>query len=341
MKMISIDSIEGGEVLAESVMNEERNILIPAGTVLKEDYAPLIKSIGIMNLKVVDPYERYQMPNPIIHPSRFSVLTDWVKKRMEMHIYRDGSSLKEFEIIANEIVNEINAVSEDSVIDMTQRSANLYEHTVMVTLLSVMVAKKLHLGRERQFDIAVGSLLHDIGLRYITTPFENVDMEQADQKNVFEYKKHTILGYSAVEEESWVSPVARKMILTHHEKSDGSGFPMHQRVKETECRILQACDAFDCMISGMGCNRTSVREAVEVISQGAGTAYDPAVVDALLSLVAKYPVGTTVQLNEEEEGLVISQTNNSEKPIVMVLDTAQEHRGRKYNLLLDHQISIL
>jgi HD-GYP domain-containing protein (c-di-GMP phosphodiesterase class II) len=116
---------------------------------------------------------------------------------------------------------------------------------------------------------------------------------------------------------------------------------MHQRVKETECRILQACDAFDCMISGMGCNRTSVREAVEVISEGAGTAYDTAVVDALLSLVAKYPVGTTVQLNEEEEGLVISQTNNSEKPIVMVLGSAQENCGRKYNLLLDHQISIL
>jgi HD-GYP domain-containing protein (c-di-GMP phosphodiesterase class II) len=340
--MISIDSIEGGEVLAESVMNEQENVLIPAGTVLKEDYAPLMKSFGIMTLKVEDPYERYQMPNPIIHPARRTVLIDWVRKLMENHIYRSGSTLKEFEIIANEIVKEINAVSEDAVIDMTQRSANLYEHTVMVTLLSVMVAKKLNIDRERQFDMAIGCLLHDIGLRYVTVPYENTDMENAEQKIVFEYKKHTIFGYTAIEDETWVPPIARKMVLTHHEKSDGSGFPMHQRVKEIECRILQACDAFDCMISGMECRQTSVQEAFEIISKQAGTFYSKNVVDTLISLVAKYPVGTTVQISDDEQGLVISQTKNSEKPIVMVIHTEEEeHNGRRYNLMLDHQISIL
>jgi putative nucleotidyltransferase with HDIG domain len=341
MRIISIDSIEGGEVLAESVMNEQKNVLIPAGTVLKADYGPLIKSIGIFSLKIEDSYDRYQDPHPIISSARLSMLIDWVKKMMEQHVYQNGSSLKEFETIANVIVREINEISEDTVIDMTQRSANLYEHSVMVTLLSTMVARKLQLDKETQYKIAIGSLLHDIGLRYITVPYENRDMEQGEAKEVFEYKKHTILGYTAVEEETWIPEISRKMILTHHEKANGSGFPLRQRVREIECKILQACDAFDCMISGMECIRTPVCTALENISKDAGKLYDQDVIDKLISLVAKYPVGTTVKTNEQEQGLVISQTKDPAKPIILIIGKKEDKQVRKYNLMLEKDISIV
>jgi putative nucleotidyltransferase with HDIG domain len=239
------------------------------------------------------------------------------------------------------IVREINEISKDTVIDMTQRSANLYEHSVMVTLLSTMVARKLGLDKETQYKIAVGSLLHDIGLRYITVPYENRDMEQGEAKEVFEYKKHPILGYTAVEGETWIPEISRKMILTHHEKSNGSGFPLRQRVREIECRILQACDAFDCMISGMEDIRTPVCTALERISKNAGKLYGQDVIDNLVSLVAKYPVGTTVKTNEEEQGLVISQTKDPAKPIIIIIDTKEENKVRKYNLMLEKDISIV
>jgi putative nucleotidyltransferase with HDIG domain len=260
---------------------------------------------------------------------------------MEQHVYQSGTSLQEFEVIAEVIVREINGISEDTVIDMTQRTADLYEHTIMVTLLSTMVAKKLQLDHETQFNIAVGSLLHDIGLRYITVPYENRNMEEGEAKSVFEYKKHTILGYTALQEENWVSDIARKMVLSHHEKLNGTGFPLHQRIKEIECRILQACDAFDCMISGMECNRTYVCNALEIISRETGKLYDKKVTDNLISLVAKYPVGTTVKTNEKEQGLVISQTKDPNKPVIMIIDAGEENRGRKYNLLMEQNISIV
>lgn len=47
----------------------------------------------------------------------------------------------------------------------------------------------------------------------------------------------------------------------------GTGFPMKQKNKELECRIIQACDAFDSLISGMECKRICVQEAINQIKE--------------------------------------------------------------------------
>lgn len=104
----------------------------------------------------------------------------------------DGKSLKEFEIIANDIVHDINDMPYDVIVDIKERNSDLYEHTVMVTLLSVLVARKLKLDEKRKYNIAVGCLLHDIGLRFIVTRYKNRDFSNADPAELFEYKKHTI-----------------------------------------------------------------------------------------------------------------------------------------------------
>lgn len=326
-------------MLAEAVLTEEKAVLIPKGTAIKADYVPLIQSLGIETLMIEDPYEDLEEPNTIINPSRLEAYVDQVQKLMESHIYHARKSLREFEIIANEMVKEVDEMPGNVVIDMNERTANLYEHTVMVTLLSVAVAKKLHLDRKRRYHIALGCLLHDIGIRYITAKYENRDWTNADPIEIFEFKKHTILGYSAIEQESWVPDIARKMILSHHEKMDGSGFPMHQKNRETECKIIQACDSFDCYISGMECRRMSVQEALQKIASEAGILYEPKIVDHLVAMVAKYPVGTTVKTNDETEGVVVSQTLDPENPIIMVINAENERHRR--NLMLEENISIL
>ncbi len=317
MRIRTRDEICGGEVLAQDVMNDKNQILIPAGAELKADYIPLIRSLGIDVLMLEDPYEKYENPNPIIDPASIWVYREKVQKLIERHIYQSGSSLREFEVIANEMVKEVNHDSKNALVDIREHAANLYEHTVMVALLSVAVAKKMELDVERQFCIALGALLHDIGYRYITVPYANRDMESGDPLLNFEYKKHTIMGYSALEGEAWIPDISRKMILFHHERLDGRGFPMRQKNKEIECRIIQTCDAFECMISGMGQTRTCVRNALAAIFQGAGLQFDKEVAGQLMSLVAKYPVGTNLRTENGKEQIVIAQTADPENPIVM------------------------
>lgn len=339
MRIRAVSKLIGGEILAEAILTREKEILIPKGTELKSEYIPLIQSLEIESLMLEDPYEDYEKPHFIIQENSIKKYTESVRKLMEGHIYHENDkSLKIFEVIANDIVKEINSSTADAILDMKERSSNLYEHTIMVTLLSVLVGKKLKLDEQRLYNLALGCLLHDIGLRYITIPYEGRDLTTVEPAEMFEYKKHTILGYSALQDEKWIPQISRKMILSHHENMEGTGFPMKQKYKETECRIIQACDAFDCYISGMECKRMSVQEALDIIIGNAGKKYDKAVVDNLVSTVAKYPVGTTVKTNVEERGVVISQTVDPENPIIMILNTDE---CSERNLMLEENISIL
>lgn len=339
MRIRAVSKLIGGEILAEAILTREKEILIPKGTELKSEYIPLIQSLEIESLMLEDPYEDYEKPHFIIQESSIKKYTESVRKLMEGHIYHENDkSLKIFEVIANDIVKEINSSTAEAILDMKERSSNLYEHTIMVTLLSVLVGKKLKLDEQRLYNLALGCLLHDIGLRYITIPYEGRDLTTIEPAEMFEYKKHTILGYSALQDEKWIPQISRKMILSHHENMEGTGFPMKQKYKETECRIIQACDAFDCYISGMECKRMSVQEALDIIIGNAGKKYDKAVVDNLVSTVAKYPVGTTVKTNVEERGVVISQTVDPENPIIMILNTDE---CSERNLMLEENISIL
>ena len=126
------------------------------------------------------------------------------------------------------------------------------------------------------------------------------------------------------------------MVLSHHENMAVTGFPMKQKNKELECRIIQACDAFDSLICGMECKRMSVQDAIKEIVSFADDRFDKKVVKNLLSSIAKYPVGTTVKTNAEES-VVISQTVDPENPIIMILD----NNNIKMNLMLEKNISIL
>ena len=339
MRIRAVSKLIGGEILAEAILTREKEILIPKGTELKSEYIPLIQSLEIESLMLEDPYEDYEKPHFIIQEDSIKKYTESVRKLMEGHIYHENDkSLKIFEVIANDIVKEINSSTAEAILDMKERSSNLYEHTVMVTLLSVLVGKKLKLDEQRLYNLALGCLLHDIGLRYVTIPYEGRDLTAVEPAEMFEYKKHTILGYSALQDETWIPQISRKMILSHHENMEGTGFPMKQKYKETECRIIQGCDAFDCYISGMECKRMSVQEALDIMIGNAGKKYDKAVVDNLVSTVAKYPVGTTVKTNVEERGVVISQTVDPENPIIMILNTDE---CSERNLMLEENISIL
>lgn len=339
MRIRAVSKLIGGEILAEAILTREKEILIPKGTELKSEYIPLIQSLEIESLMLEDPYEDYEKPHFIIQENSIKKYTESVRKLMEGHIYHENDkSLKIFEVIANDIVKEINNSTAEAILDMKERSSNLYEHTIMVTLLSVLVGKKLKLDEQRLYNLALGCLLHDIGLRYVTILYEDRDLTTVEPAEMFEYKKHTILGYSALQDEKWIPQISRKMILSHHENMEGTGFPMKQKYKETECRIIQACDAFDCYISGMECKRMSVQEALDIIIGNAGKKYDKAVVDNLVSTVAKYPVGTTVKTNVEERGVVISQTVDPENPIIMILNTDE---CSERNLMLEENISIL
>lgn len=341
MRIRQVKSLKGGELLAESVMTEEKEILIPKGTNLKPEYLDLLSFLGIDAVCIEDPYIEIEQPHQFMTKEAFLSYVNRVQKILENHTYDGKEGLKKIEPLAKDIIADMLAVDNKIVIDFEERDSNLYEHTVMVTFLSIAVAKKLKLSEAELETIALGCLLHDLGLRYITIPYINYDPTKSTTTEAFEFKKHPVLAYTALENEQWLNDVSKKMILTHHEKKDGSGFPLHQKTKDIECNILQVCDVFDCMVSGMECKRSNVQAALEYITEASDILYDKKVVRAIEKIIARYPVGTKVKLNTGELGVVICQTEDTTHPIIAVLEKNGELNNVYYNLKKNKTISIL
>ena len=113
MRVKSVSELCGNEILAEPVLTDEKMILISRGSRLKKEYVPLIRSLGIDTLMVEDPYENYEMPSRIIDYSVFGKFVERVQRVMENHIYHKNKSLREFEVIANEVVRKSKVMLEE------------------------------------------------------------------------------------------------------------------------------------------------------------------------------------------------------------------------------------
>lgn len=341
MRIRLVKTLQGGERLAGPVITEEKEILISRGTVLKTEYLDLISFLGIETVCIEDPYEAEEKPQRIICKSSYEGYIDKVQKILENHIYHGKNSLRDIEQVAKDITKDVLNADWDIVIDMEERNGNLYDHTLSVTTLSVMVARKLGVAQEKLSSIALGALLHDLGLRYITVPYLNCEMNMLPSSEVFEFRKHPILAYSALEEESWIDPLAKKIILSHHERRDGSGFPLKQKTRDLDCGIVQACDALDCFISGIECKRIGVQQALEYLVETSDVLFERKIIKVIEGMVARYPVGTKVALNTGEFGVVLMQSKNSIRPVIGVLDENDKLTDVRYKLDDNKKVSIL
>ena len=75
------------------------------------------------------------------------------------------------ESIISNILSEKEVV--EKIYDIKERSADIYEHSISITSLAILIALKLSLSHEDIHDIGVACLLHDIGLRYLTIDYIN------------------------------------------------------------------------------------------------------------------------------------------------------------------------
>lgn len=341
MRIKPVKKLRGGEKLAKSVLTKDKEVLITEGTILKPEYLDLMSFLGIESVCIEDPYGMYESPHSFISEEKRNKYISEVRRILENHIYQSKKSLIKMKLLAKKIVEDLSEVDKELVVDIEEYQGNLYEHTINVTIFSVMVARKMNLGEESLYQIALGCLLHDLGLRYITVPYMDYDMAIRPISEIFELKKHTILAYSALESETWIDSISMKMVLSHHERKDGSGYPLKQKVKEIECHIIQACDAFECFVSGMECKRMGIQQSMEYLVETSDVLFEGEIVNIMQKMIARYPVGTKVKLNNGEKGIVVSQTNNSIRPIIRILDKEENLMENRYDLEKNKQISIL
>ena len=116
----------------------------------------------------------------------------------------------EAERIIESVLSEPEVIN--NITEIRNLSTDMYTHCINVCTLSTIMALRLKMSNKQIHNIAMGAILHDIGLRYINVPYVNVSENKMTNKDAVEYKKHTIFGYSSLQDEEWV-PFTMKELM--------------------------------------------------------------------------------------------------------------------------------
>lgn len=321
MILKKIQDLKGDEILARDIMTWDYQIILPKGATVRLEYIDRLVELGINEVYVKENEARLG-EIVILKTEMEESIKKSVKNILERHTYQHNKELSELSNMADNIISNI--LEEEKVVekvfDIKERSSDIYEHSISICSLAILTSLKLGVEISKIHDIGVGCLLHDIGLRYMTVNYNNQDIASLGTQELIEYKKHPVYGYSSLRDETWISNLSKAIILYHHERIDGSGFPLRAKEIPYECRIVNVCDTFDELICGIGCKRLKVYEAIEYMKGFQNILFDKKIVDTFLSFTAVYPAGSYVLTNEGETAIVLSQNKEFiDRPIIKIV----------------------
>ncbi len=161
-------------------------------------------------------------------------------------------------------------------------------HATRLAEWAVRVAEQLGVGHQELRDIEFASLLHDVGKigvpdALLQKPGRLTDEERAT------VRKHPEYGWAILRSVPGFER-ASLLVLHHHERFDGNGYPAGLVGDEIPLgsRIVAIVDAFDAMLSDRSYRRgLPLEEALRRLEAGTGTQFDPRIVTHFTRLVAK------------------------------------------------------
>jgi HD-GYP domain-containing protein (c-di-GMP phosphodiesterase class II) len=248
--------------------------------------------------------------------------------------------------------------------EMADRQEPALRHSSSVCLMSVLMGLKLegylieqrarmHIqGARDVVSLGLGAMLHDVGMLRLSP--EAVERWNSTlDENDAAFQLHVVTGIKLVREA--VGPAAAAVVLHHHQKFDGSGFPCRKLMDGSQvplagkdihifARIVAAADLFDRLRYPPGAGEEKpALPVVRVLKMMQLAPYvswvDPIVFRAMLAVVPAYAPGSMVTLNTGERAVVVQAFSDEPcRPMVRVIGDPREGFDkpeaavRQYNL---------
>lgn len=334
MRRITVESITDGDILARDLFTSSGVVLMSEGTRLRKEYISRLLDLQVTQVYVKnEDNSTTNKTGTLIEEEVKEQCGELVRNTIQKYTYAAGDELKEMVKVADEMITDILSEPEImyNVSCVREKSNALYLHSMNVAAISTLIALRAKMSKKKVKEIAIGALLHDIGFMTVTTDTTDLDLETCDEKIRKEVMHHVVYGYTDVEKKDWVSKTVKDIVLHHHERLDGSGYPFHKKAEHLgkEVRIVSLCDQFDSMIYGNMMPRSRVKDAMEYLMSQAGVKFDFSLVQLFMESVAAYPIGITVVTNEGDTAVVVRQ--NYKFPTRPVIQLLKDKNGYPYD----------
>ena len=350
LKRISIDQVEAG-MYCEDVYNEHNVLILSAHIpIATEDQIQLLRNLGVKTLEInlsrgkdvseklgaVGAAEKKPFYIPLVEelPRAREVYTRTIETaRSALKAIRLGQSfpIEQIETMIEEILGSI-IRNPDALMSLSQirgYDEYTYEHSVNVAILVCSLGHALNFEKEIIKQGGVGGLLHDIGKTWIPEHIVNKPGKLTDPEYTI-MKRHPEYGIEIVKDRKGISDLSKKVIIQHHERINGKGYPhalQSDQIHELGL-IAGVADVYDAMTS----NRVyrpahTPQQSLATIYNGIGQEYPKVISEHFIKLMGVYPVGSFVKLHSGEMGIVI-RVNHDDilAPDMLVLFSAEGQR---------------
>jgi len=197
-----------------------------------------------------------------------------------------------------------------------------YMHSVSVGVLMISFGKHLGFDIALLREVGVGAMLHDVGKMIVSQVILNKE-EKLTEKELEMMKKHVEYSRTILEQTHGITDTAITLAAQHHERVDGTGYPLCLKGEEISyyAKAVAIADVYDAMTSSRCYQENYLpTEVLKKLYEWSSYHYDRTLVEQFIRCVGIYPVGTLVRL---ESGLVGVIIQNGEKnllqPVVRIV----------------------
>ncbi len=196
-----------------------------------------------------------------------------------------------------------------------------YMHSVAVCAMMVALAKQLGLDEAQTRSCGMAGLLHDLGKVAMPVDVLNKPGKLTDAE--FDImKQHPVEGHKMLLAGSGVDPVAIDVVLHHHEKTSGTGYPKGLKGDQISLysKMGAVCDVYDAITSNRPYKAGwDPAESLRKMAEWANGHFDLMIFQAFVKSMGIYPVGSLIRLKSGRIGVVMEQSNKSlTTPIIKV-----------------------
>jgi putative nucleotidyltransferase with HDIG domain len=344
LRMIGIDELSVGMFVGD-VLNKDGILLLSADSIITgTDQIDTLRRQGVSRLYINVKKGKDLPPAVVVDRGlrvREAEYYKELEKAKEIHqktvetarealdSIRNGKSfsVSKVEKAAEEIVESLLRNS-DALISLSQIKGYdeyTYTHSVNVSVLTSSLAYALGYNRDQLLQVGVGGVLHDIGKMQVPEAILNKPGKYTDAEFSV-MKRHPEYGMAIVKDKKDISEFSKSIIVLHHERYNGKGYPHGLKGSEIDeiGLIAAVADVYDALTSNRVYRAAwTPQKALAVIFQGCDKDYSRDIVERFTRQMGIYPVGSFVRLVSGEMGVVTRvDRGNLLAPTVLVLFNA-------------------